>query len=85
MLESKPSNPMNPEWLEILKFLQKLEGKDALPKARSPKEVAEALGMPRQRVRIILSEMYQRNMINRRTRGYNKNGYPMKSFYYINR
>ena len=70
-------------WNQVLHFLETLRNNNQTAVARGPKEIAEAVGIPEQRVRLILAELYRMNLVERRTRGISKKGYPLRSFYRI--
>ena len=77
---------MPEEWVSILDYLRdlrtrNLEKYNALPKARSPEEIANALGISVRRVRQHLAGMSRLGLIEKRTRGTNQSGFPCKSFY----
>ena len=67
----------------IIEFLEKLSDNRSTALSRTPGEIAEALGLPQQKVRAILVEMFHMGIVERRTRGWNRKGYPARSFYRI--
>ena len=81
MLEMKIDLPES--WNQVLNFLETLRSNNRTAIARSPKEIAEAVGIPEQKARLILAELYRMDLVERRTRGVNRKGYPLKSFYRI--
>ncbi|PYB68287.1 hypothetical protein DMB44_04380 [Thermoplasma sp. Kam2015] len=82
-IETEPQ--LSEEWSLIIGFLEKLSNNRSTALSRTPGEIAEALGLPQQKVRAILVEMFHMGIVERRTRGLNRKGYPARSFYRINR
>ncbi|MEM0135490.1 MAG: hypothetical protein QXU18_09775, partial [Thermoplasmatales archaeon] len=63
--------------------LEKLKVNRSTALSRTPGEIAKATGLPQQKVRSILVEMLRIGLVQRRTRGWNRKGYPARSFYRI--
>jgi predicted ArsR family transcriptional regulator len=67
----------------IIDFLEKISENRSTALSRPPWRIAEAVGLPQQKVRAILVEMVNMGIVERRTRGKSKKGYPARSFYRI--